>query len=192
LRVALATRAYRYDPVNLIPLSSGQLSKEYFDCKAALSWPDANTAAAEVIFGMLDPRVEAVGGLTMGADPLAISVSNHSAHTDHPLRWFSVRKQPKAHGLKKMIEGAVPEATRVAIVDDVVTEGNSTRDAIDRAREAGYEVVQVIVLVDREQQGGMQRVKDAAGLGVSVQAVFKKSELHAEWERHQPSPPAAS
>src|SRR4051812_25420968 len=180
----LVRHAYLYDPDGKIELSSGQLSHEYIDCKAALTFPEALAAAGDVLVARLRPEVQAVGGLTMGADPLATGTSLRSAGTAHPVRWFSVRKEPKGHGLKKMIEGTLPPQTRVAILEDVVTLGGSTLDAIDRSQFAGHLVVQVLTLVDREQ-GGMPKIQ-AAVPNVPVESIFKKSELYARWQSLQP------
>jgi orotate phosphoribosyltransferase len=180
----IVQHAYVYDPEGRIELSSGQLSKEYIDCKAALTFPEALAAAGDELFARLLPDVQAVGGLTMGADPLATSVSLRSAGSDHPVRWFSVRKEPKGHGMKKVIEGNLPPATRVAVLEDVVTLGGSTLDAIDRLQFAGHVVVQVLALVDREQ-GGMPKIR-ATVPNAPVDAIFRKAELFARWQALHP------
>lgn len=178
----LVARAYIYDPAGRIPLSSGQLSDEYINCKAALSLPDVLAAAAEVMYGHLRPETQAVGGLTMGADPLAIALALFSRTQPHPVRWFSVRKASKEHGLKKTVEGEIPEGTRVAVMEDVVTQGTSTLDAIDRLNTAGHRIVQVIALVDREQ-GGLTRIRESLPPGTPVEAILTKSELRQRWQR---------
>jgi len=185
LRDLLVSRGYRYDPAKSFELVSGEHSSEYIDCKSVLSDPEALAMIGPIFLPLVRPESIAVGGLTMGADPIAISVSLHSGATDHPLRWFSVRKGAKEHGLKKLIEGNLPPRCRVTIIDDVVTKGGSTLEAIHHCRADSHEVVQVIVLVDREQ-GGLQRIKNDLGVGVPVKAIFTKSELHAAWQaRHQ-------
>jgi orotate phosphoribosyltransferase len=181
----LVERAYVYDPAGQIPLASGQLSDEYVNCKAALSLPDVLAMAAEVVYARLDPGVDAVGGLTMGADPLAIAVALVSRGRPHVVRWFSVRKERKAHGLMKLIEGDLPEHSRVAVLEDVVTQGTSTLDAIDRVRREGHTIRQVVVLVDREQ-GGLARIREQVGPGVPVDAIFSKSDLRRCWHRTRP------
>lgn len=178
----LVEHAYIYDPAGQIPLASGQLSDEYINCKAALSLPHVLEMAAEVMYSHLRDDAQAVGGLTMGADPVAIGLALFSSRRSHRVRWFSVRKDRKAHGLKKLVEGDLPEHTRVAVVDDVVTQGSSTLDAIDRLQQEGHTVVQVIVLVDREQ-GGLGKIRQALGPDVPVRAIFTKSELRQRWQR---------
>ena len=178
----LVRYAYIYDPAGKIPLSSGQLSDEYINCKAALSHPDVLALAARLMYARVHPDTQAVGGLTMGADPLAIALSLFSREQAHPVRWFSVRKERKEHGLKKLVEGNLPEHSRVAVLDDVVTQGSSTLDAIDRLQFEGHTINQVIVLVDREQ-GGMAKIRDLLGTGTPVDAIYVKSELRAQWQR---------
>ena len=107
----------------------------------------------------LPADVEAVGGLTMGADPVAIEVAAYCTRHGRPLNAFSVRKEAKKHGLGKWIEGGVPAGSKVAVLDDVVTTGGSTIDAIRRCREEGLEVRAVIVLVDRQEHGGLDEVR---------------------------------
>ena len=184
LLTALVTHAYQYSDEPVFKLVSGALSHEYLDCKMALSQPAAMVALGEVVHAALLPGVVAVGGLTMGSDPIANATCQHSAGTDQPVRWFSVPKDAKAHGRKKRIEGDVSPGQRVAVVDDVVTAGGSVLQAVQACTEFGLEVAQVIVLVDREQDEGMRRVREGAG-GAPVTAVFTKSEIRAAWARRR-------
>jgi orotate phosphoribosyltransferase len=126
----------------------------------------------------------------MGADPIAISTAAASAD-GRALRWFSVRKEAKEHGRKKLIEGDVTSGAKVVVVDDVVTSGGSTIQAIQKCRDGGLEVLQVLVLVDREEDGGIARIEGEAGAGVRVRAIFRKSEVRAAWEAQQASAPGA-
>ncbi len=176
----LATFAYDYAP-GAYRLASGKQSDEYLDCKAALSHAAALPALGRLFLRQVDPRAVAIGGLTMGADPIALSTAHVSA-AGRNLRWFSVRKEPKKYGRRKLIEGDVSNGP-VVIVDDVVTTGGSTIDAIKKARAEGLEVVQVLVLVDREEEGGLDRIRAEAGHDVPVAAIFKKTEIRAAWER---------
>lgn len=180
----LAKHAYDYSP-GRYTLSSGKPSDEYLDCKNALSWPAALPSLGRLVVSYLAPDVVAVGGLTMGADPIAVSASLMSAGAERELRWFLVRKDAKLHGMKKTVEGNVKAGEHVAIVDDVVTTGGSTIDAIKKCREFGLLVEQVIVLVDREQDGGLQNIISEAGPDVPVKAMFTKSEVRREWEQRQ-------
>jgi orotate phosphoribosyltransferase len=179
----LAKYAYAYKPGGF-KLASGAVSDEYLDCKQALSHADALPALGNVFLARLDQRVTAVGGLTMGADPIAISTAFVSAGMPTAVQWFSVRKERKEHGRKRLIEGSVSDGAVVAVVDDVVTTGGSTIEAINKCREAGLMVVQVLVLVDR-QQGGLERVREVAGPAVPVVAMYTKGEVRSEWEAQQ-------
>jgi orotate phosphoribosyltransferase len=176
----LARYAYSYKPGGFT-LVSGKVSDEYLDCKMALSRAEALPALGSVFLGHVDPRAVAVGGLTMGADPIAVSIAYASAAT-RKLAWFSVRKDAKEHGRKKTIEGAVSRGSPVVVLDDVVTTGGSTIQAIQKCREAELRVVQVLALVDREEEGGLRRIEEEAGEGVEVVAIFKKSEVRREWD----------
>jgi orotate phosphoribosyltransferase len=176
----LADYAYEHRPEGFV-LASGMTSTEYLDCRAALSHGEALPVLGRTVAREVVAEAVAVGGLTMGADPIAVSTSLVSGR----LRWFSVRKEPKKHGTKKMIEGDVAKGAAVVVVDDVVTSGGSTIEAIQKCRAADLRVVQVIVLVDREESAGMARVRAEAGEGVPVVALFTKSEVAAEWRRRR-------
>jgi orotate phosphoribosyltransferase len=188
----LATHAYQYRPERPFTLASGATSDEYLDCKLALSHARAMAAVGPVVLDALADGVVAIGGLTMGSDPIAMSTCQASAATGREVRWFSVRKDAKGHGQQKLIEGHVEKGQRVAVVDDVVTSGMSTIKAIRACRASGLDVVQVIVLVDREQSGGLQNIRDEAGAGVPVVAILRKSEIKAEWQKRSDRPASAS
>ena len=186
----LATVAYAHSPERTFRLASGEVSSEYIDCKAALSLPEALRAASVLLLDRLTPEVEAVGGLTMGADPLAIGVALASAGSAHPRRWFSVRKESKDHGKKRLIEGIPADSRlRIAVFDDVVTTGGSTIDAIVKCRDAGHSVVQVLAIVDRESHG-LDAIRQQVGPSVPVDALLRLSEVHAAWEARPSSTPS--
>jgi len=94
---------------------------------------------------------------------------------------FSVRKEAKKHGTGKWIEGCAPAGTRVAVLDDVITTGGSTIDAIKKCREEGLDVVAVVALVDRQEEDGMENIRRAAGPDVPIRAVFTRADLEARW-----------
>lgn len=119
--------------------------------------------------------VESVGGLTLGADPIACAVSYASASTSRPLRAFTVRKEPKAHGAGKLIEGPFRAGDRVAVIEDTITTGGSARKAIDAVRGGGGVVVGVLALVDREEGGRESLESD----GVEVVSLVRASEIIA-------------
>ena len=98
-------------------------------------------------------NVQAVGGLTLGADPVSYAISYASASTPRPLRAFTVRKEAKGHGTGRYLEGPVEPGAKVVIVDDVITTGGSSILAIERAQAFGLEVVHVVAIIDRLQGG---------------------------------------
>jgi orotate phosphoribosyltransferase len=137
-------------------LASGKKSTFYFDSKRTTLLPEgAWLTAREVLRLVRDKgiRAEAIGGLTLGADPIVCPVAALS-HVEGPkLRAFIVRKEAKEHGTGRRIEGNLPAASRVIIVDDVVTTAGSTLKAIEAAEAEGHSVAAVICLVDREEGG---------------------------------------
>jgi orotate phosphoribosyltransferase len=127
-----------------------------------------------------DMKVKGIGGLTLGADPIADAVAYTSYLKEKPIEAFVVRKSAKSHGTMQWIEGDVKAGDRVVIVDDVITTGKSTIEAITRAKEAGLEIVKVIALVDR-QEGGygniMEQLKDIKVDYKLVEAVVTRDDV---------------
>jgi len=117
--------------------------------------------------------VDAIGGLTLGADPISYAISYASAHTDHPLRAFTVRKEAKSHGTGKVLEGPFQKGDRVAVIEDVITTGGSALRAIDAVRTAGGVIAGVLALVDREE-GGRQAIEN---VGIHVVALTTASQI---------------
>lgn len=155
-------------------LASGKMSPYYIDCKPVTMHPEGMTIIGALVYeASRRLGVTAVGGLTMGADPIATAAAMHSHLRSRPLQAFSVRKAAKDHGTEQWIEGGVAPGSHVVIVDDVLTTGASTIQAIDRAREAGLVVEHVVVLVDREE-GGREQVEKH---GVEVHALVTRTEL---------------
>lgn len=138
-------------------LVSGRKSKFYFDSKKTTLLPEgAYLVAAEVLDMLKSHEIEAdaIGGMTLGADPVVCPVAALSHLAGRPLRAFIVRKEAKGHGTGNQIEGNLAPGSRVVIVDDVVTTGGSTLRAIEAAEDAGLHVVAVLCIVDREEGGG--------------------------------------
>ncbi len=159
-------------------LASGKKSDFYVDCRQVTLNAEGAYLVGSVIYDMLvkgGERVEAVGGLTMGADPMVTSVSVLSYVRGNPLHAFIVRKEAKKHGKGAWIEGTknLRPGMKVAILEDVVTTGGSTLKAVEKAREFGLEVVRVICLVDR-QEGGKENIE---GAGLKLESIFKKEEI---------------
>ncbi|OFZ52650.1 MAG: orotate phosphoribosyltransferase [Bdellovibrionales bacterium RIFOXYC1_FULL_54_43] len=139
-------------------LSSGKKSTFYIDLKATTLDPDGAYLIGELAFEKISKEgipIDAVGGLTLGADPLATAIS--LAARAHGVRWpaFIVRKEPKGHGTARYIEGVenLGQGARVLVLEDVVTTGASSIRAIERLREAGYDPVAALTVVDREDGG---------------------------------------
>lgn len=154
----LRTRAFQEREVTL---SSGLKSNFYIDCKQVSLHAEGATLIGELFHGLIEevaPSAVAVGGLTLGADPLATATSIHSFQVGRPRDAFIVRKEPKGHGTGQWVESAgLAPGAKVVILEDVVTTGASTLRAIERARLAGLEVLHAIGLVDR-LEGGREAV----------------------------------
>lgn len=182
IRVLIETKAFQYSSTPIFTLASGAKSDVYVDCRIALSYPEARRAVGELMLERIAPAGDpgaappaAVGGLLIGAFPIAIAVSDAADRRDGRLvRVFVVRKEPKQHGLKKLIEGAVQPGDHALIVDDVVTSGGSTIEAIRRSREFGLEVTRAIAIIDREEQGGRAAIEAE---GVSFDALCTLGDL---------------
>lgn len=132
-------------------LASGKKSSFYFDGKQVTLDAQGLFVVGKLILAMLaGQKIDAVGGPTLGADPMAAAVSVLSSQSGHPIRAFIVRKEAKKHGLQKMIEGpALQKGDRVAMLEDVITTGGSVLKAIEEVEKLGAKVTQVICLVDR-------------------------------------------
>jgi len=158
-------------------LSSGQKSSYYINCKPVTLHAQGALATGRVLLSMLPSQVQAVGGLTLGADPIVSAVSVVSALEGRSIPALIVRKETKGHGTMAYIEGPVlPPGTNVAVLEDVVTTGKSAMQAVERLRGAGYQVDRVLSLIDREQGGGELYREQ----GLDFQAVFTIADLK-EW-----------
>lgn len=131
-------------------LTSGRTSSYYIDAKMTTLDPRGASLTARLILEVLKSYdIDAIGGFTLGADPIVSAVAAMSAETERPLPAFIVRKEPKKHGERKMIEGPFKSRWKVAVVDDVVTTGGSTLKACKAVEEEGGKVVLTLALVDR-------------------------------------------
>jgi orotate phosphoribosyltransferase len=170
----LRVKSFRYSPGKPFKLVSGRESPYYIDCRPTTHNAQGLFLIGEVCFDLIkDLPVEAIGGLTMGADPIAHAVALTSYLKGKPLNAFAVRQQPKTHGTGGLLVGDVEPGDRVVVVEDVITTGGSVLRAVAAAREFGLQVVKVLILVDR-QEGGMEAV---ARQVPEVEAVFTISEL---------------
>jgi orotate phosphoribosyltransferase len=181
----LVTHSYNRASYDKFELTSGKRSNFYIDCKTTTMRAQAMPLIGQAVAALLPSDTESVGGLTLGADAIAGATAYYCRTIGRSVDSFTVRKTAKRHGMMKFIEGC--PGARVVVLDDVVTTGGSTIDAITKCREAGLQVVGVVVLVDREE-GGMNAVRGAAGPGVPVEALFRKSALEAHWQSlHAPA-----
>ena len=140
-------------------LSSGLKSACYFDGRMVTLWPEGAYLIGKKILEIVSKAgAEAVGGMTLGADPMVAAVAVVSQMEGKPMPAFLVRKEPKKHGTQRLIEGHLTKGARVAIVDDVITTGGSVLRAIEAAEAEGCKVVKVVVVLDRHQ-GGADELK---------------------------------
>ncbi|KPJ59332.1 MAG: orotate phosphoribosyltransferase [Deltaproteobacteria bacterium DG_8] len=159
-------------------LSSGRESTFYFDGKQTTLNPEGSYITGKLLYQKIrnsSVPVEAVGGMTLGADPIVTSIAIVSFLEGNPLPAFIIRKEPKKHGTCKWIEGKanLPPQAKVAIVEDVVTTGRTTLQAISRAEEEGLQVIQVLALIDREE-GGSQHLSQR---GYKLESIFSHSDF---------------
>lgn len=160
-----------------VQLSKAGQSDYYIDCRLATTHPEGAFLIGETILDMLDDEpVDAIGGPTLGADPIVGAVCYASHCRNRPLRGFIVRKEAKRHGLQKMIEGQLKPDDRVVVVEDVLTSGGSVLEAIGHIEDAGAKVVRVIGIVDR-LQGAREAIE---GRGYRFTPFFTRDDLRIE------------
>lgn len=173
LRDLLIERSIRHGD---FVLRSGARSSYYVDCRTTTTAAEGQFLVGQVAWELLrasglDPQ--AVGGLTMGADPVAYAIAYTSWVAGAPVDSFSVRKQPKQHGTGRRIEGCFAEGSRVVVVEDAITSGGSALEACEAVEAEGGSVLGVLALVDRES-GGKQAIE---ARGYRVLTMFGISEL---------------
>ncbi len=165
-------RSFQYSKEPVFTLASGEKSNFYFNLKGITYYSPGIVLIGTLVYDKireLNLNPKGIGGLTMGADPIAISVAYTSQLRSHPIDAFSVRKEPKAHGLRLPIEGNLQPGDPVIVVEDVVTTGGSTIKAIDAVRDYGLEILGVIALLDRCEQNGRENI---AACGVNVASLL--------------------
>jgi orotate phosphoribosyltransferase len=161
-----------------ITLASGRKSDFYINLKPTMLDPEGAALLAELSFEALkDDNLDYIGGLEMGAVPIAGSIAQLSWLKGHPIAAFFVRKKPKEHGARLAVEGLANGETlqgkRVVIVEDVTTTGGSAIKAVDAVRDAGGEIVLVFTMVDREEGA----TENFAQAGVAFRSLYKASEF---------------
>jgi orotate phosphoribosyltransferase len=175
LKTLLCAKSVRLGEVTL---ASGQKSDIYVDGKLTTYSAEAMPLVGRAFLrkmALLNWSPEAVGGLTLGADPIAFAIARESLDFGRPVDAFVIRKEPKKHGMQRFIEGFDETAGReVVIVEDVCTTGGSTAQAIEKALAAGMRILGAICLVDREM-GGPALLREK--FGVRLESIFKLSDL---------------
>jgi orotate phosphoribosyltransferase len=157
-------------------LASGRQSTLYIDARLTTMSPDGLALIGPLALAALRDiawNIDAIGGLTLGADPISYAIAYASATTNEPLRAFTVRKEAKAHGTGRLVEGPFREGDRVAVIEDVITTGGSALRAVEAIRTAGGFVSGVLALVDREE-GGREALESA---GLPVLTLARASEI---------------
>jgi orotate phosphoribosyltransferase len=164
----------------LVTLASGRQSDFYFDGKQTTLHAEGGLLVGKLFYEAIKDvaGVQAVGGITLGADPIATATSIAAFLDGKPLHAFIIRKEPKGHGTGQWLEGRknLPAGTKVVIVEDVVTTGGSSMKAVNRAKEEGLDVLGIVSLVDREE-GGRENIEAE---GYWLKAIFTKSQLVGE------------
>lgn len=165
-------RSFQYSNTPKFKLASGAVSSFYFNMKKTTQSPEGMCIVGKIVFDKireLGLKPDAIGGLTLGADPIAYAVAMHSQLAKEPINAFVIRKEPKEHGLRLPIEGDIKEGDHVIIIDDVVTTGGSTIKAINVAKENNLIIDAVIILVDRCELNGRQNIE---ALGYPVHSIL--------------------
>ena len=170
LLTILAKQSYKEGKITL---ASGKESNYYIDGKLTSLDPEGGTIISILFLRMLKEGVNAVGGLSVGADPLSTGVSQIGYLFGKKLTAFYVRKEPKKHGTSKWIEGPIKTSANVAILEDVVTTGGSSKKAIEKVKEFGCNIKQVLAIVDRNE-GGRETFKN---LGLEYNYLFDIQEI---------------
>ena len=161
-----------------VVLASGKESDFYVDCKRTALTAEGHVLVGRCLFRevqAIQPLVRGVGGLTLGADPIASAIALTSFLEGAPVDAFIVRKEPKGHGTGQWIEGrkTIPDGSRVAVLEDVITTGGSAARAIERCRAEGLVVAGCFALVDR-MEGGRENLE---ALGVPVESLFTRADF---------------
>ncbi|GAB6095487.1 orotate phosphoribosyltransferase [Desulfatiferula olefinivorans] len=172
----LCEKSFKYSDTPSFKLASGKMSHFYVNCKPTILNPRGMFLTGHLVYeAICDLKVAGVGGLTFGADPIAVAAAFASGLKNDPVNAFSIRKEQKDHGIIKWVEGDMKKGDRVVIIDDVVTTGGSTIKAIERARAEGLVVERVVCLIDR-QEGGVENIKAHV---TDVVSIITRDELMA-------------
>jgi orotate phosphoribosyltransferase len=146
-------------------LASGRKSDFYIDCRKTVLLANGHKLVGEIFHKLVMshfPDAQAVGGVVLGACPIASAVSFASWNTENPMPAFYLRKESKTHGLGNLLEGPINKGDKVVILEDVVTSGGSTLKAIQSAKDQGLEVLGVITLIDRQEDNGAEKINSVS------------------------------
>lgn len=159
LRDLILRKSFRSSERPEFKLASGQMSRIYIDCKKVTLDPEGSALIGRLLFQKIkDLQLDGIGGLTLGADPIAVAVALTSHLEGRPVQAFIIRKEAKGHGSRAWIEGNLSEGSRVVVVEDVVTTGGSALQAIERLVGHGCKILKVLALVDR-MEGGREHIE---------------------------------
>jgi orotate phosphoribosyltransferase len=176
----LIKKSFQYSDEPIFKLVSGAMSQYYINCRPTVLDPRGMFLAGNLFFDAISDieNLAGVGGLTFGADPIAVATVYTSEIRRQPIKAFSIRKTQKNHGIVKWIEGDMSLGERVVIIDDVATTGGSTIKAIERAQAEELQVVRVVILVDR-QEGGIENIRKHIP---DVIAIITREELFSAYQ----------
>jgi orotate phosphoribosyltransferase len=173
--------SFNYSEEPICRLAHGGLSRFYFNNKQVTLDPEGQCLIGHLVFEKVkNLGIKAIGGLTLGADPIANAVAYTSWLKQKPVQAFVVRKEAKDHGAMSQIEGKISSGDRVVIVDDVITTGSSTLTAIQACLNVGIEVVKVIALVDRQEANGRENILAEVS---DVEAIITRGEIMGLYQR---------
>jgi len=170
-------RTFRFTDKPTFKLASGKMSSYYFNCKPTTLNSEGMYLIGNLLHDLIKNgtswKAKAVGGLTLGADPISNAIAYTFYLKGEQVESFVVRKEPKKHGTMLWVEGNVGKGDKVIIIEDVITTGGSTIKAIERAKKCGLKVLGVIVLIDR-QEGGKEKIE---AKGVKVETLLTREEI---------------
>jgi orotate phosphoribosyltransferase len=176
----ICKKSFKYTKEPSFKLVSGRMSQFYVNCKPATLSPRGMFLVGHLVFeNIKDLQPDGIGGLTFGADPMAMATAFVSELKGSPINAFSIRKTQKDHGIIRWVEGDMKPGQRVVIIDDVATTGGSTIKAIERAGSEGLDVVKAVILVDR-QEGGVENIRKHVK---DVSAIITRDELMEQFEK---------
>ena len=176
----ICKKSFKYTETPSFKLVSGRMSRFYVNCKPTTLSPRGMFLVGHLVFDIIkDLKPDGIGGLTFGADPMAMATAFVSELKGSPINAFSIRKTQKDHGIVKWVEGDLQPGQRVVIIDDVATTGGSTIKAIQRAGSEGLDVVKAVILVDR-QEGGLENIRQHVR---DVTAVISRDELMKQYKK---------